>query len=203
VSRQQNRANPGVPDIEGHYRITYFITFLDHVIHHLSTRFPDKLDDALIATYLLPSYISGLSAEIIEKIKTEFEDILPLASAFVNEVATWKVHLSEVTIDTENMADLLYICKYAFKNKLYFPNIHVILSLLLKIPDGSCSCERSFSSLRGFKTWCRSTTSNQRLDSLTVGYINKEYLQSISPEDVLKAWDRSGHRRISLAFSSL
>ena len=41
-------------------------------------------------------------------------------------------------------------------------------------------------------------TSDIRLDALAVGCIKKEY--SPSPEDILKAWDRSGHRRISLAF---
>ena len=39
---------------------------------------------------------------------------------------------------------------------------------------------------------------NERLDSLALGYINQE--RSSTPEDVLQVWDRSGHRRAALAF---
>ena len=70
TSRQQHRGNPDVSDIEGYYRVTYFYEFLDHIINHLSTRFPEELEDALIATYLLPAYITGLSADVVETIKT-------------------------------------------------------------------------------------------------------------------------------------
>ena len=37
-----------------------------------------------------------------------------------------------------------------------------------------------------------------RLDQLALGYINQE--RTFSPDSVLQAWDRSGHRRIALAF---
>ena len=47
VATQRNRANPSVEDIESHYRVAYFFTFLDHTLNHLNTRFPADL-----ATYL-------------------------------------------------------------------------------------------------------------------------------------------------------
>ena len=128
TSRQQHRGNPDVSDIEGYYRVTYFYEFLDHIINHLSTRFPEELEDALIATYLLPAYITGLSADVVERIKTEFQDHLPLPSNFPNEVATWKVSISEMNLANDNKYDLLFICNYAYQNKLYFPNIYVTLS---------------------------------------------------------------------------
>ena len=37
-----------------------------------------------------------------------------------------------------------------------------------------------------------------RLDQLALGYINQE--RTFSPDSALQAWDRSGHRRIALAF---
>ena len=83
----------------------------------------------------------------------------------------------------------------AHENSQYYPNIHAIL---LTIPVGSCSCERSFSSSRRLKNWCRNSMSNDRLDYLAIGHINSERIPS--PETVLQAWDRSGHRRIALAF---
>ena len=59
-------------------------------------------------------------------------------------------------------------------------------------------CERSFSSLRRLKTWCRNSMSSRRLDSLALGFINSERIPA--PETVLQVWDQSGHRRIALAF---
>ena len=38
-----------------------------------------------------------------------------------------------------------------------------------------------------------------KLNSLAIGYINRDYCPS--PEELLIAWDRSGHRRIAVAFT--
>ena len=62
----------------------------------------------------------------------------------------------------------------------------------------SCSCERSFSALRWLKTWCRSSMTDEGLDQLARCCINQE--RTLPPENTLQAWDRSGHRRIALAF---
>ena len=192
---QRNRANPPVEGIQDHYRVAYYFPFLDHTISHLRTRFSPELESALLATYLLPANSSKLSEEIIGKIKSEFFDFLPQSSSFESEVATWKIHMSELT---DKAVDLLSTCKLAQENKLFYPNIYAVLFLFLCLPVGSCSCERSFSALRRLKTWCRSSMTGERLDSLSLGYVNHE--RTFTPEEVLKVWDRSGHRRISLAF---
>ena len=36
VSLQRHRVNPPVNDIETHYRVSYFYSFLDHTMHHSS-----------------------------------------------------------------------------------------------------------------------------------------------------------------------
>ena len=46
----------------------------------------------------------------------------------------------------------------------------------------------------------RSSMTNERLDSLALGYINHE--RSPFPEEVLQVWDGSGHRRIAIPFQS-
>lgn len=70
---------------------------MDHVITHLETQFPNNLEDVLIATYLLPSYLTELTPDIITKITIEFETIvLPSLSQFSVEVNTWKVHIKEL-----------------------------------------------------------------------------------------------------------
>ena len=148
VVRQRNRANPPVEEIEAHYRVAYFYAFLDHTITHLKTRFPEELEGALLATSFLPGSEDSLSEEVVAKIKREFQCVLPYPSEFENEVSAWRVCMAEICTDDKNKKNLLSTCTFAEKNYGYYPNIHAILLLLLSLPVGACSCERSFSSLR-------------------------------------------------------
>ena len=195
VRRQQNRSNPPVTDTESYYRVSYYFAFLDHTLSHLKIRFPPELEGALLATFLLPGNIENISEKAIADIKKEYEDQLPYPSSFESEVATWKIHVGEMSVQG---TDLLAACNLADENKVFYPNIYTILLLLLSLPVGSCSCERSFSILRRLKTWCRSSMTDERLDQLAIGYINQE--RTSSSESILQALDRSGHRRIALAF---
>ena len=69
VRRQQHRTNLPVEDVECHYRVAYYYSFLDHTFTHLKTRFPPELEGALLATYLLPCNVARLSDEILSKLK--------------------------------------------------------------------------------------------------------------------------------------
>ena len=199
VSVQCHRVNPSVSDVEAYYRVSYFYSFLDHAIGHLKTRFPEQLGGALLGTYLLPTKIHLLTNDIISKIKSEFIDVLPHPTEFEVEVSTWKVHVAEVGhTPSKSKSDLLDGSNLVHISQEFYPNIYSILSLLLALPVGSCSCERSFSSLRRLKSWCRTSMTDGRLDSLALGCINCD--RTPPPEHVLQVWDRSGHRRIATAF---
>ena len=185
---------PPVEDIEGHYRVAYYYAFLDHTISHLKTRFPPELEGC--ASCLLSPTFQHLQAFSV-KIKSEFDVFLSHPSSFESQITTWKLHMAESPL-ADNKVDLLSMCNFAQENRLFYPNIHAILLLLLCLPIGSCSCEGSFSALRWLKTWCRSSMTNEWLDSLALGYINQE--GSSTPEEVLRVWDHSGHSRVALAF---
>ena len=43
TKRQRHRANGPVESIEDHYRVNYFLLFIDHIISHLNSRFPQEL----------------------------------------------------------------------------------------------------------------------------------------------------------------
>ena len=165
---QRNRANPPVEDVQSHYRVAYFYAFLDHTISHFKTRFSQELKGALLATHL-PSNSSKLSEETAARIKTEFYNFLPQPSSFENEVSTWKTHMAELNGDKSE--ELISTCNLVQEHQIFYPNIRTVLFLLLCLPVGSCSCERSFSTLRCLKTWCRSTMTGQWLDLLALGYI--------------------------------
>ena len=56
----------------------------------------------------------------------------------------------------------------ALKNssKLMFPNIHMILRILLTFPVTTCSCERSISVLNRVKSYNRTTQTDERVTGL-------------------------------------
>ena len=111
------------------------------------------------------------------------------------------MHLAAVKrTPSKDKSDLLDGSCFAHDHFEYYPNINCIFILLLSLPVGSCSCERSFSSLRRLKNWCHTTMTDSRLDSLALGCINSE--RTPLPESVLQVWDHSGHRRIVTAFQS-
>ena len=84
----------------------------------------------------------------------------------------------------------------------FYPNISTVLRILVSLPVGSCSCERSFSALRRLKSWCRSSMKEDRLNGLALSN-HKEHplIAELDPLEILKLWDGS-NRRIALAFDS-
>ena len=79
-------------------------------------------------------------------------------------------------------------------DKDFYPNVHAILKLLLTLPVGSVSCERSFSKMRRLKHWSRTTMGENRLNGLALMFVHKD--MKISRENVLQRFDSTRHRRI-------
>ena len=177
--------------------MAYYYAFLDHTVAHLKTRFPPELAGALLATYLLPGNLTNLSQEIECELIKEFEPLIPCSSSFSSELSTWTVHLVES--DDKRGSDLVSITCFAHNNRVFYPNIHAMLLLLLTLPVGSCSCELSFSALRRLKTWCCNTMTEERLDAVAMGHVNHE--RSSSAQEILEVWDRSGHCRVAVSFN--
>ena len=112
--------------------MAYFFTFLDHALNHLNTRFPADLQNALLATYFIPQKLPSLTDEVITKLRTEFEQVLPYPSELENEVSAWKVHMALTDPkNAESSSVLLHTCWEAEKHREYYPNIHTMLMSLV------------------------------------------------------------------------
>lgn len=115
---------------------------------------------------------------------------------FFQQLLRWKI--KNQNPDAKQIRSLQEAVRHCSEE--FYPNISTILQLLLTLPVGSCSCERSFSALRRLKTWSRTSMASARLNGLALAYIHKP--PEIDYSHVLKRWDLSGHRRIALAFSN-
>lgn len=193
--RQRHRANAEAVTVEQHFRINVFLPLIDHIIKHLNDRFPDSIKPMLYGFYLLPCNFQKLTDEVIESITKEYNNDIPHPDDLPQEIHRWKT-LSDIQgLGSKCSLDEI------LKHTQFYPNIKTIFLLLLALPVGSCSCERSFSALRRLKTWNRSTMTEARLCGLSMIHIHRDdSVGKIDPLEVLKRWDSSGHRKIFLAF---
>lgn len=194
AGRQRHRANAGENlSTQEYFKINHFFPFVDHIISHMTSRFPKELDNVLTGSLLVPGHHVHLNTDLEEKIFNEYEPNLPFPGQFESELIRWKLENSKVSTPM-TLVDGLKVCKENF-----YPNINNILKLLLTLPVGSCSCERSFSALRRLKTWSRTTMKGERLNGLALLYVHRD-TYPLNLKDILKKWDASGHRRIALVF---
>ena len=197
--KQKHRANAPASCAKDYYKINVYFPFVDHVIAHLKSRFPEELKNALLGFHLLPEHLHSLTDEEENDIMNEFQDDLPSPQSFQQELHRWKQSAATVNPNVDRDLSLLLSTS---ATKDYYPNVHAILSLLLTLPVGSCSCERSFSALRLLKTWTRTSIQETRLNGLALTYVHREnsLVKDINPVEVLQSWDASMHRKITLAF---
>ena len=83
-----------------------------------------------------------------------------------------------------------------------FPHVEALMRLLLVNTASSASAERSFSSLRGLKTYLRSTIGQARPNHVAVAHIHKTALGEIELEDLIKQFVMYKDNRIAVLASS-
>lgn len=64
-----------------------------------------------------------------------------------------------------------------------YPNIHTLLKIFCTLPVSTSTVERQFSTLKLLKSYLRNTTSENRLNGLSLLYVYPSI--SVSPEEVL------------------
>ena len=67
-----------------------------------------------------------------------------------------------------------------------FPNVEIALRIYLTLMVSNCSGERSFSALKRIKNVLRSTTTDQKLNNLSLMCIEAEVLRKIDFQDIIK-----------------
>ena len=115
------------------FKLNYYFPFLDHIISHFNTRFPEELKSALKGTLLLPGHHQFLNEDIESEIKLEFSNDLPMPSAFEQEVLRWKFQ-HQASVVKMSLIDGATVC-----DKTLFPNISTIFYLILCLPVGTCT----------------------------------------------------------------
>lgn len=77
-----------------------------------------------------------------------------------------------------------------------FPNVEIILRIFLTLMVTNASDERSFSTLKRVKTYLRNSLSQERLNALSVLYINSDLLKSLDFSEILNKFADTKSRKV-------
>ena len=144
-----HRNNVQVSTPEQYYRIAFFNEFLSHTVTELIERFIDYSPCSLYLLHLLPSQCLNtepdvlLPEELVQPAEFYNEDLLyslMLSTEYRFWVRKWQQHGSEVP---KNLVDAFKSC-----DTTAFPNIKILLHLVLIVSITSCESERSVSQLK-------------------------------------------------------
>ena len=141
-------------DAEEHYRKAYF-EFLDAIIAGLADRYDHRKSGLGQYQQLEKMLLSGIVVEDVIARYPELDVVtLPVQLEMFKQTYSSK-SLHEAKLVYRTMAPTL------------FPQVLILLKLLLVCPVTSCECERSFSAWRRLKTWLRCTMAQQRLNRIS------------------------------------
>ena len=161
---------------EEYYRKQYF-EFIDVIVTGLSDRYdPDKSG---LAQYLkLEAMLT--SGKVDEELVSKYPELDSLTLPIQLEMfkQTYKAKsLHEAKVTYRSMEHAV---------RFLFPQVLVLLKLLLVCPVSSCECERSFSALRRLKTWLRTTMTQRRLNHVSICHVHREQLDNVNVHELAK-----------------
>jgi hypothetical protein len=128
-----------------------------------------KSENRFYAEYLLPRVIGNITNEQIATLFETYQtDLTCNLDEFKREIARWRTRWS-ITPRDQMPTSLCAV------NPVLYPSIDSILCIMLTMPVTSATAERSFSVLRRLKTYVRSTMNNDRLSSLALMHIHRDF----------------------------
>ncbi len=161
VGKQQHRANYPVDSPSDYWRVALYYPFSGHLVEEIDMRLL-KNEERYSAEVLLPNKVASLSDTAAGEIYDTFSaDLTQDREVFTDEVSRWKTRWSMANEKPTRIMDALNAT-----HKDLYPNIYMILAILVTMPPSSATAERSFSAMRRIKNFLRATMGDSRLSAL-------------------------------------
>jgi len=188
-SRQTARDNHPAENAEEYYRRSLAITFLDHLVTEIDSRFSSHSIKAIRCLGIIPSCFSSDHKATDDEILEFFGSDIDSCSVAKAELDIWRSYFEGKTaLPTTPKACLEHA------SPLLFPHIRKFLIRMMVIPVTSCEAERSFSALRRIKTYLRSTMSQERLTGLALLTIHQHSSLVPSTSEIREEFLRKNRR---------
>lgn len=191
ANRQTQRNNVPANSSEEYYKLNIFLPFLSHIRIQLSDRFQKHKFLIRSLQQIIPSKCIYSTSEEVNDCVQFYSRILTEPTVFKAEFSIWKSKwLKEESRPNTALAGLDNC------NILLFPNIWKLLQVLATIPKSTATPERTFSSLKRFKTYLRNSTGETRLNGLALMSIHREI--NVDPKEVLNRFAKQSRRMMLL-----
>jgi len=177
--------------VQDHFHINVFYGIIDTVIMCMNSKFKEN-DLSLLNSMNNVLFNESPSNQSIEEVCNTYK-------VESNDLSNKIKILNRLFINHE-CDSITKKINYIKSNDIQtgFPSYTNILKIFLTIPTNTASNERSFLALRLLKTYLRVTMNQERLSSLAVLYIQKEY--PIDYDNIIDKFDAEasirGHRLI-------
>lgn len=181
---------------EEFYRRSVFLTFLDHVLQEMRSRFSKVTETAAKGLYLLPCKVQSLTSEMEDNILKLYRNELPSPHSFSQEIRLWKTLWNSMT-ESELPATIQATLAHRRVSQRSFPNLFSLLNLLLLMPVTTAAVERANSALKFIKTDRRNRMGEMRLNALLLMFMHKDI--KIDLDEVINIFVRKRPRRLLLA----
>ncbi|CAC5424739.1 unnamed protein product [Mytilus coruscus] len=142
-----------------------------------------------LALCLLPAHLTLLSSEKNDKIKQFFIDYIPSCSSFKSEVSLWKRDWEKSDDKPDTIEKTL-----SKMNTMLYPNIAMILRVVLLLPVSAATVERGNFSLKLVKNKKRSTMGEDRMNGLLLLNIHRDI--KLDYDSFLDLYARANWRRM-------
>lgn len=196
--RQTHRSNPDKNSIRDYYRISIYNCFLDFYESELMERFTKHID--ILSGF--SALFMPIEANFDELYQNDFENTARFYGEFLQsetssvfaELKLWRKYMTELGIKPTISA------LNSFKNcpKDTFPNINILLQILITLPVTTAEPERTFSALKRIKTFLRNRTAEDRLNGLAALNIHTRIPVRVC--DVIEVFSEVKDRKIELIF---
>lgn len=171
-----------------------FIPYIDHLITEFENRFSHANETSALAMCPLPSNLDLLTDQRIGIIEAFFEDDLSSPSSLRGELPLWKREWQDDG-NNNDKPDTVDATIQLISDKFY-PNIMMILRLLLMLPVSAATVERGNSSFKAVKTKLMSTTTEDRINALLLLYVHKDI--RLNYDKIIDMYARANPRRMKL-----
>jgi hypothetical protein len=192
-SRQVYRNSVPANSMEEFYRRNMYVPAMDDIISDMKMRFGSMQKQMVkIASFLKP-VATEVDVALIELVEN-LSPILPGGDTSKTcekrlraEYVQWRLIHSSTEFTT--VLDALRNCE-----KITFPVMHTLLTIFATYAMSVASGERSFSTLRRIKTWCRSQMTEDRLNETALMHMHRDIC--LAPEDVLDRFAQKRNRKL-------
>ena len=189
-----NRENHPADNPQEYYRRTLAIPLLDCIISELDSRFSSLSRSASKVLQLVPTIVLDGEKQDLNDLVAMYESDLVDKYLVDQELMLWKRKWAQCSPEErpDSLGTALQQC-----DEERFPNIFRLLKIGCTLPITSCTCERSFSTLRRLRNWLRSSMGCTRLSSLAL--MNVHYGHAVNYDKAVDIFLKMRPRRIELS----